>query len=147
MKPTRSLLTCLGVLLFLTCAKAGPTNSLSQVTAEKMQACFQCNGTGMMNCPTCHGTGWVACPGPCLKLSHGNRHHMNVAGHPPTDLWITFHNANHTTTSWNQNHVGNLIELRNGQWTDVGRCPICGGTGKVKCRACDGTGEVKCTIC
>jgi RecJ-like exonuclease len=37
--------------------------------------------------------------------------------------------------------------MRDGVPTDIGRCPICGGTGRVKCPLCDGTGEVVCPIC
>jgi hypothetical protein len=101
-----------------------------------------------MKCPvrSCvHGQ--ADCPGPCLKLSKGVWRHMNVAGHPPTDWWITFHAADGGTSSWNQNHVGDVIQIQNGSPVDTGPCKVCGGTGHVTCSVCKGTGEVTCSVC
>src|ERR1700690_4345500 len=74
------------------------------------KVCFACKGEGTVPClvPGCVN-GQVDCPGPCLKLSRGTWTHMVVAGHPPTDLWITFTTADGGTMSWNQNHVGDVI--------------------------------------
>ena len=112
------------------------------------KVCFACKGEGTVPClvPGCVN-GQVDCPGPCLKLSRGTWTHMVVAGHPPTDLWITFTTANGGTMSWNQNHVGDVIEYQNGNPVDIGKCKVCGGTGKVKCDVCQGTGTVTCPIC
>lgn len=112
------------------------------------KVCFACKGDGTVRClvPGCVD-GQVDCPGPCLKLSRGVWTHMNVAGHDPSDLWITFTAANGGTMSWNQNHVGDVIEMQNGNPVDTGKCKICGGTGKVKCEVCKGTGQVTCPVC
>ena len=145
-----SLPSALGLSLLLfgvsVSAVADTTNSPSE-TSPKWQTCFQCGGSGKMKCPTCQGTGNADCPGPCLKLSRAGWKHMQVAGHPDTDVWMTFHNTDSTWTAYNQNHVGDVIKLQDGHWVDSGKCPVCGGSGKVKCRACDGSGQVKCTMC
>jgi hypothetical protein len=62
-------------------------------------------------------------------------------------LWITFTAAGGGTMSWNQNHVGDVIVMQDGKPTDIGKCKICGGTGRVKCDVCKGTGKVTCPIC
>src|SRR5208282_1821491 len=112
------------------------------------KVCFACKGEGTVACPVpgCVD-GQVGCPGPCLKLSRGVWRHMDVAGHPPCDWWITFTKADGGTMSWNQNHVGEVIEMQNGNPVDIGKCKICGGTGKVTCSVCKGTGKVTCPIC
>ena len=123
-----------------------PAEAAGPGPGEKV--CFACQGQGTVAClvPGCKD-GMVDCPGPCLKLSRGAWTHMVVAGHPPTDLWITFTTANGGTMSWNQNHVGDVIAYQNGDPVDTGKCKVCGGTGKVKCDVCKGTGKVTCPIC
>ncbi len=132
------------LLAGISCSKSSKSGSAE----VKTKVCFQCNGTGMMKCPDpgCKG-GLVDCPGPCLKLSRGTWVHMEVANHPPTDLWQKFQQADGTWQAWNQNHVGQVIEMQNGKAVNVGNCPVCGGTAHVKCPVCKGTGEVVCTIC
>jgi anaerobic selenocysteine-containing dehydrogenase len=112
------------------------------------QICFNCKGTGTIKCqaPGCQD-GQVDCPGPCLKLDRGVWVHMNVAGHPPTDVWQKFYGANHSYEAYNQNHVGHVIMMQNGQAVDTGPCKICGGTGKVPCSVCKGTGKQVCPVC
>jgi len=114
------------------------------------KVCFACNGTGIVKCPApgCVD-GQVDCPGPCLKLSRGVWIHMDVSGHSPTDLWQKFPNQSGMGgwQAFNQNHVGDVIQYQNGVAVDTGKCPICGGTGKVKCNVCNGTGKVTCPIC
>ncbi len=112
------------------------------------KVCFQCNGTGQTTCfsPGCKD-GWVDCPGPCLKLSKGTWEHMHVDGHPDTDVWQRFHQADGTSQWWNQGHVGEVIEMRAGMAVDIGKCPVCGGRGRVSCKACNGTGKSMCPIC
>jgi len=156
------VLACfLGALLFAGCGKPADAPK-SQVTATTNstppskeagpgpgeKVCFACKGEGTVPClvPGCVD-GQVDCPGPCLKLSRGVWTHMNVAGHDPSDLWITFTAANGGTMSWNQNHVGDVIVYQNGNPVDIGKCKICGGTGKVTCDVCKGTGRVTCTVC
>ena len=133
-----------GLLLLtgVSCSKS------ADATTERTKVCFQCNGTGTMKCPApgCQN-GQVDCPGSCLKLSRGKWIHMDVTGHPPTDLWQKFSNADGTYTAWNQNHIGQIIQMQNGKAVNVGNCPVCGGTGHVKCSVCKGTGEAVCTLC
>jgi hypothetical protein len=159
------VLACsVGVLLFAGCGKqpetsknqpAAITNSAPPPVPEVAAGpgpgeknCFACKGEGTVAClgPGCKD-GMVDCPGPCLKLSRGAWTHQVVAGHPPTDLWITFTTANGGTMSWNQNHVGDVIAYQNGDPVDTGKCKVCGGTGKVKCDVCKGAGKVTCPIC
>jgi len=120
--------------------------SADNANAEKTKPCFNCGGTGKTSCPN-GKDGEMDCPGPCLKLSVGEWVHMDVAGHPPTDLWRKFSKGSGGWSAWNQNHVGDIIEYQNGDPVDVGKCKICGGTGKVKCTLCNGTGEITCPIC
>jgi hypothetical protein len=114
--------------------------------AEKTKVCFACKGTGKIACPN-GANGWMDCPGNCLKLSQGVWEHLEVAGHPPTDLWRKFYASNGGWQAWNQNHVGDVIEIRDGVPTDIGKCSICGGAGRVKCPVCKGTGEIICPVC
>ena len=110
--------------------------------------CFACKGTGLVKCmaPGCVN-GMVDCPGPCLKLDRGVWVHMDVAGHPATDVWQKFRQSDGSWEAFNQNHVGHVIVMQNGRAVDSGTCKICGGTGKVPCSVCKGTGEVVCPIC
>ncbi len=157
------VLACgLGVLLFAGCGKPSeapksqapaPTNAAppppeAAGPGPGEKDCFACKGEGTVRClvPGCV-EGQVDCPGPCLKLTRGVWTHMNVAGHDPSDLWITFTTANGGTMSWSQEHVGDVIEMQNGNPVDTGKCKVCGGTGKVKCTVCKGTGQVACPIC
>ena len=146
MKLLRIFATLAGIIVLagVSCSKSANSSTVS----EKTKVCFQCNGTGTMKCPEpdCKD-GLVDCPGPCLKLSKGTWIHMDVAGHPPTDLWQKFPKAEGGYTAWDQNHVGQVIEIQNGNPVNVGNCKICGGTSRVKCPVCKGTGEVVCTLC
>lgn len=110
--------------------------------------CFACKGKGTVKCmaPGCVD-GMVDCPGPCLKLDRGVWVHMNVPGHPPTDVWQRFNKPDGSYTAYNQNHVGHIIVMQNGEVVDSGPCKTCGGTGKVPCSVCKGTGQQECPIC
>ena len=139
------ILACsVGLLLFAGCGKqAEAPQSQVTVTTDTAppapeavagpgpgeKACFACKGEGTVAClvPGCKD-GMVDCPGSCLKLSRGAWKHMDVAGHPPTDWWITFPTASGGTMSWNQNHVGDVIEMQNGNPVDIGKCKVCGGS-------------------
>lgn len=99
-----------------------------------------------MKCPDCRD-GFVECPGKCLKLTQGTWVHMDVPGHPATDIWQKFQLPGGGWRAYNQNHVGHVIELRGDDWVDTGPCPICNGTGKVECPKCKGTGEITCSLC
>ena len=160
------VLVCfLGMLLFAGCEKPAdtpqsqvnaPTNSAppaSEVMASPgpdEKVCFECKGQGTVPCrvPGCVN-GQVDCPGPCLKLSKGAWIHMTVAGHDPSELWQKFPNENGQGgyQAWNQYHVGEAIVYQNGVAMNIGKCTVCGGTGKVKCDVCKGTGKTTCPIC
>jgi hypothetical protein len=113
---------------------------------EPMKECPQCHGAGSSACRAGCDHGSRLCPGKCLKPSVGKWEHMQVEGHPPTDLWQKFEGAR-SGRAWNQTHYGDVIEIRDGAPVLVGKCPVCGGTTKVKCSVCDGTGQVKCLLC
>jgi hypothetical protein len=72
---------------------------------------------------------------------------MNVAGHDPNDLWISFRKASGGSTSWNQNHVGEVIAYQNGDPVNVGKCKVCGGTTTIPCPSCKGKGTQVCIVC
>ena len=131
------------------CDRTGLNQSNRAQTPPKgMKVCFQCGGSDKTVCltPGCKD-GWVDCPGPCLKLSRGTWEHMHVDGHPDTDVWQRFHQVDGTSMSWNQNHVGDVIEMRAGMAVNIGKCTDCAGKGKVKCSVCGGTGRLVCPIC
>ena len=110
--------------------------------------CFACKGSGTVKCtaPGCVD-GMVDCPGPCLKLDRGVWVHLDVAGHPASDIWQKFYQSDGSYEAYNQNHIGHVIAMENGQAVDTGPCKICGGAGKVPCSVCKGTGQVVCPIC
>ncbi len=143
MKPLQIILVLLGVFSFGLKEWIAAADSPA---AEKSKPCFTCNGTGKVTCPN-GKDGEADCPGPCLKLNKGVWVHMDVQGHPPTDIWQKFKTANRTWAAWNQNHVGDVIEYQNGNPVNIGKCKICGGTGHVKCKICDGSGEIDCPMC
>lgn len=121
-------------------ADAGPP------VGEKL--CFACKGEGTVKClaPGCVA-GFVDCPGPCLKLDKGSWVHLDVPGHPPTDLWQKFYFPDGSYSAYSQAHVGHVIAIQGNQAVDTGPCKICGGTGKVPCPVCKGTGKEACPIC
>jgi hypothetical protein len=127
---------------------ATSTNATPAEPAEPMRPCFECQGTGKSKCsvPTCVG-GQANCPAPCLKPTDGTWVRMNVAGHPATDLWKKFPTRNGSYQAWNQNHSGELVQVKNGEPVNVGKCPTCGGSTKVQCSACKGSGQITCPIC
>ena len=149
----------LGGLLFAGCGKPGDTSknqapqSVPPVVAgpgSGEKVCFACQGEGTVPCrePGCVN-GQVDCPGPCLKLSRGTWIHMDVPGHDPSELWQKFpdQNGQGGYQAWNQHHVGEVITYQNGVAINIGKCNVCGGTGKVTCSVCKGTGKVTCSVC
>jgi hypothetical protein len=142
MKNLPLFLSCLVLAFSLSFAMAQTPSK--PATEEKTKPCLLCVGSGKSKCANCVG-GQANCPAPCLKLSDPGWKHMNVSGHPATDLWKSFPTKN-GTQSWNQNHVGEIIKVVNGEVVNQGKCPTCGGTTKVKCATCKGTGIVTCTL-
>lgn len=113
---------------------------------EPMKECPQCRGAGTGVCRSGCDHGARRCPGKCLKASVGKWEHLKVEGHDPSELWQKFPTAT-GYRAWNQSHLGEVVEVRNGDAFLMGKCPVCGGTTKVKCTICDGTGAVKCPLC
>jgi hypothetical protein len=125
---------------------ATPMPSDGPPAGEKI--CFACKGSGTVKCtaPGCVD-GMVDCPGPCLKLDRGVWVHLDVPGHPSSDIWQQFYQSDGSYEAYNQGHLGHVIVMENGMAVDTGPCKICGGTGKVPCSVCKGTGQVVCPIC
>src|SRR5689334_19143394 len=69
------------------------TESARPVPDKDHQACFACEGKGTLGCKAGCANGKIECTGPCLRLTRGKWEHMDVAGHPPTDLWQKFPNG------------------------------------------------------
>jgi hypothetical protein len=113
---------------------------------EPMKECPQCRGTASSPCRAGCDHGQRICPGKCLKASVGKWEHLKVEGHHPSELWQSFKTAK-GSRAWNQSHLGEVVEMRDGDAVLVGKCPVCGGTTKIKCSACTGAGQVKCLLC
>jgi hypothetical protein len=73
----------------------------------------------------------IPCPNHCLKAEDPGWMKMDVKGHPDTDVWMKFTAPNGDWEAYNQNHVGHVIALVNGRYTDTGVCPVCRGTTRV----------------
>lgn len=142
----RFLVTPVVTVLLILFTAVGSSQPDSQDQAGKIKPCPKCNGTGKITCAACKN-GWAECPGPCLKLSQGNWKHLNIPGQDPSFLWQAFPADDGKLYIWNQTHVGEVIQTQNGVPVDIGKCPICGGLGRVKCSVCNGTGEVVCNLC
>ncbi len=75
------------------------------------------------------------CPGNCLKPSMPGWHKMNVPGKPERLVWMVYPYLDPAgkggSEYWSNDHMGEVIEYVNGRPIDKGRCPICGGTGRV----------------
>lgn len=109
------------------------------------QPCAKCNATGKIACtsPECQ-KGRIECPGPCLKLSTPGW--GPFPGEDPKKLFITYKVKN-GTQGVSQAHLGEVFEVRNGEFFKLGRCTLCNGTTKVRCATCEGSGEVTCPEC
>ena len=109
--------------------------------------CLKCRGTGSTVCKASRcKNGQIECPGKCMKLSVGRWEHMDVAGPDPKELWQR-HTGSKGWHAWTSNHVGEVIEIRNGMPENVGKCPTCGGKATVLCKDCNGAGIVVCPAC
>jgi len=124
-----------------------PAQAAAAAPDKDHQACFACDGKGTLGCKAGCASGKVECTGPCLKLTRGKWEHMDVAGHPPTDLWQKFPNGQGGYMAWSQAHVGEVIVVRNGKAENIGKCQQCGGTTKMACRVCGGKGQQVCEFC
>jgi hypothetical protein len=68
------------------------------------------------------------CPNNCLKRADPGWTKMKVAGHPDTDVWMTYTAPSGKSESFNQTHAGHVIALVNGRYVDTGTCSVCNGT-------------------
>ncbi|MBS1993093.1 MAG: hypothetical protein JSS86_07590 [Cyanobacteria bacterium SZAS LIN-2] len=76
------------------------------------------------------------CPGNCLKPSMPGWRKMTVPGCPDRLVWMVYPYLDPAGAGgseyWSNDHMGEVIEYVNGRPVNKGKCPICGGTGKVK---------------
>jgi len=112
------------------------------VLARALIVCTACKGAGTAPCPAkdCD-KGQVPCTEKCLKLSEGQW----VKGKEDL-LWRRF-TYKGGWVEYSQRHLGDIIEMKDGVPTDVGKCPLCHGTMKLACKICSGTGTAPCALC
>ncbi|HEY5792859.1 MAG TPA: hypothetical protein VIS74_06135 [Chthoniobacterales bacterium] len=109
--------------------------------------CPHCQAAGTVKCgaPRCKN-GRVNCPGPCLKLSTPGWKKHPLPGYDPDTLWHTF-NVKGGEQRVSQGHIGEVFEVKNGVFANLGKCKVCQGTTTVDCKICAGTGAVACPVC
>jgi tetratricopeptide (TPR) repeat protein len=93
-------------------SKNGSVNRNAQNTAASTARTLRCYMQGI-------------CPADCLKPRDSRWH--TLPGHPPGELWATFPDG----VSYSTHHLGDVIRMVNGHSTDIGACPVCGGSGTV----------------
>ncbi len=75
------------------------------------------------------------CPGNCLKPSMKGWRKMKVEGTPERLVWMVFPYLDKAgkggSEYWSNDHMGEVIEYVNGRPKNMGKCPICNGTGKI----------------
>jgi hypothetical protein len=104
--------------------------------------CKTCKGELLVDCkaPKCK-EGTIPCPSTCLKLTEGN-----WTRRPDGMRWRVFRNSR-GSQEYNEQNVGELIVVENGQWTNKGKCPTCGGKTTLDCPTCRGLGKAPCATC
>lgn len=116
-------------------------------TSKTEQHCPTCKGTGSIRCTASHCiSGTVECNGPCLRRSKGTWFKDAKLGHGPDKLWIAFPYKD-GIQYFTLDHVGEVVEMRNGKPTLVGKCKICNGTTRMPCKVCRGTALLICPTC
>ena len=99
---------------------------IQQGLFPQYSSCTDCSGL----VPTCGAPGCagsqVQCKGTCLSLDSPGWEHMSVAGHPDSDIWMSFKNDDGSTQAWNQGHVGRSFEKIDEVWRETGNCMPCG---------------------
>jgi hypothetical protein len=135
-------------------------NSLCQTCFGDGKAfCTQCHGTAhdpaaSAGCPTCKGAaqlacttprcdhGNIPCPNPkCLKLSDGGWYKK-----PDRSRWKKFNTAN-GYKEWSEHHIGQVIDKIDGDYQNLGECPVCGGIATITDPVCRGTSMMPCSVC
>ena len=74
------------------------------------------------------------CPDTCLKASTPGWQYRDANGRPSNKLWMHFrYNTSNGsgTVAYTQGHIGEKIGNVNGVPKSIGKCPTCGGTGRV----------------
>lgn len=112
---------------------------------RELVPCKRCLATGQITC-TAHRCkeGMIPCSGPCLKLSDSGWQRME--GQDPNKLFMIYR-VNGGTQGVSQAHVGEVFEIRFGEFYRLGICKVCQGRTTLPCKVCGGGGKVACTVC
>ena len=139
--------------------KEHPEDHCETCRASGRSECAACKGSGRDaaaagDCPTCKGAqtvacdtprcdgGMIPCPRPCLKPTD--------AGWVKRDdgrRWRRIPAPGGGTIEVSDGHLGEIIEIRNGQPQPPFKCPTCKGQMKVQCPKCHGDGQAPCAAC
>jgi len=108
--------------------------------------CGTCAGSGARSCgaPGCD-RGRAPCTGSCIKRENPDWQTRNVSGVPNNIPLLEFRNANGTAQYVSQNHVGQTVEFKNGEWVLGGPCALCQGSTRIVCPSCRGKND--CPAC
>ncbi len=114
------------------------------VKPSEATPCTQCAGSGNLGpckTPKCVD-GMIPCPGKCLKAD-------SFTGTPDAEgkRWRKFRGKGGNELKISDAHVGEVVEMENGEPTMKGPCPICNGTTRVPDPACGGTSLKRCNLC
>jgi len=133
---------CKGGAELTACAKC------KGVIAEKMRACSRCAGTGTVACGAAGcDKGMVPCPGPCVKWGVGRWEKWPDDGSIRRIWEWDTKDGKHHMQGVSRGHIGQVFEIKDGQFVDKGICTVCNGKAVVPCKACSGTGKVACPRC
>ncbi len=138
--------------------KDHPEDLCETCHGEGKTICPTCHGTGRdpaaaKECPTCHGSetiacttpkcdkGKIACPKMHLKLTEGT--------------WVKKDDGlrwrkipgRSGTREVSERHLGQIIEVQNGDPQSPIECPLCKGTMIIDDPKCHGTGLLPCNTC
>ncbi|MCW8131173.1 MAG: hypothetical protein KIS92_12560 [Planctomycetota bacterium] len=104
--------------------------------------CTKCAATGLMPCPyfSCK-LGKVPCDGDCLRPEVGTW----TKGKEGL-MWRRYV-FNGGFAEWSERHYGEVIKMKDGRPTNMGKCPKCKGTLKMDCPVCEGKKTVTCVAC
>ena len=139
--------------------RAHPEDRCGDCHGDGTTVCATCKGTGRApstaaDCPTCHGEllvactapkcdhGKVPCPAPCLKLSEGK-----WTLKPDGKRWRRFPSRRGGFAEVSDGHLGQIVEIKNGEPQPPVHCPTCQGEQKIDCPTCHGTQKAPCPDC
>ena len=120
---------------------------IDPATGKPLIACPTCKGSGRVKCAV-RGcvNGKVECNGPCLRLTKGTWIKDAKLGHGPDELWMPIREKG-GMRYFAKGHVGEVVEMRDGQAVLVGPCKMCNKTTLMPCKVCKGTAFVTCQVC